>query len=56
MKKKTCRKCGGKAKKSKGFGNSYEKIGLGRLKVTHGTGPLVKCLKCRKCGHSWIPA
>lgn len=54
--KSICKKCGGSAIKSKGFGNAYlPQNEIGTKEVLEGKGKLIDCLKCSKCGHSWIP-
>jgi hypothetical protein len=57
-----CRECGGKAKPSKGYGKksiSFDDFGgdAGDIGTTQTevTGDLIDCLKCKDCGHSWVP-
>lgn len=49
-----CRKCGGKCKPSKGFGDAYITEQYQTM-VLQGEGNLIDCLKCEDCGHSFVP-
>ncbi len=50
--KNICRRCHTKAIISKGYGNARKK---NSNIIYEGYGTIVDCLKCPKCGHSWIP-
>lgn len=51
MKKSECKVCGGSCKPSKAFTNA---IYDGNIVRHIGKAKLVNCMKCKKCGHSFI--
>jgi hypothetical protein len=63
-KRNQCKKCGGEGKPSKALNNTivyYDDFGKdagsrGTTGSRQGTAQLVDCIKCKSCGHSWIPA
>ncbi len=63
-KRNQCKKCGGEGKPSKAFNNTivyYDDFGKdagsrGTTGSRQGTAKLVDCIKCKLCGHSWVPA